>query len=609
MERLKDTSMPAVFQQQVRKYGDRACVSYKTGGRYVDISWNRMNTMVRNLAAFLISRGIQPGDRVAIFSPNRYEWWVSDLAILSIGAVDVPIYATNSAEEAYYVLQHSESKGCLAGAAEHLQKVMQIRDRLPGLEFILAYDTAEGFGPDVLTFDQALQEGEKKGLNDVFESRLAAVKPSDMATIIYTSGTTGPPKGVMLSHDNFVSNVRQALADFWDLVSDQDVLLSFLPLSHSLERTAGYYMPIAWGAQVAFAEDFSRIQENMVEIKPTCIISVPRFYEKIHSGILAKVGEAPATKQALFKWAIETARLNLPYACTQKPPKGFFALRYRLADKIIFSKLKTVLGMDRLRFAVSGGGALSVSDAEFFLGMGITVLEGFGLTETTPITNVNRFCLIKPGTVGPPVPETTVKISPEGEILIKGPQVMLGYYKDEAATREAFTEDGFFRTGDLGAVDADGYLSITGRIKDIIVTAGGKNIAPRNIESRLMESPYIEQVAVIGEKRKYLSALIVPAFEELKKWARTHQVPFTDHEDLIQNQTVVDLYTREIEGLMADFARVEQIRKFRLLPHEWTQETGEMTPTLKLKRKILEEKFKGEIEKLYPPEPLSPPRN
>jgi len=605
MEILKDTTMAAVFQQQVAKYGDKPCVAYRTGGHYVDLSWSQMNQMVRELAAFLVSRGVQPGDRVAIFSPNRYEWWVSDLAVLSIGAVDVPIYATNSVAEAKYVLEHSGAKGCLVGTPEHLQKVLQVKGQLGDLDFLVAFDTAEGFGPDVKSFAQALEEGRQNYSAEEFDSRLVAVKPSDPATIIYTSGTTGPPKGVMLSHDNFVANVRQALADFWELVSDDDVLLSFLPLSHSLERTAGYYMPIAWGAKVAFAEDFSKIQENMVEVRPTCIISVPRFYEKIHSGILAKVADASPTKQKLFKWAIETARMNLPYTCTQNPRKGLFALRYRIADKLIFSKLKAVLGMERIKFAVSGGGPLSVADAEFFLGMGIVVLEGFGLTETTPITNVNRAWLIKPGTVGPPVPETTIKLSPEGEILVKGPQVMLGYYKDEAATKAVFTEDGFFRTGDIGVIDADGYLAITGRIKDIMVTAGGKNIAPQNIEGRLKESPYIEQVALIGDRRKYIAALIVPAFEELEKWARANQIKSYDHEDLVKDPKVIDFYNREIENLMADFARVEQVRKFKLLAAEWTQETGEMTPTLKLKRKVIEQKYQDEIESLYPPEVLA----
>jgi len=599
MEKFKETCMATVFQNQVIKYGERACVAHKKDGKFTDISWNRMNDMVRDLASFLISKGIQKGDNVAIFSPNRYEWWVADLAILSIGSPDVPIYATNSAEEAQYVLDHSGSKACFVGTQEHLEKVLKVKDSLPNLEFIVVFDPLKEEIPDVFTFSEALKQGKMQDFG-VFRLRLESIEPSDLATIIYTSGTTGPPKGVMLSHDNFLSNVNQVLSEFSELVSEEDVFLSFLPLSHVLERTVGYYLPISFGAKVAFAEDFSKIQENLVEIKPTLIVSVPRLYEKIHAGILAKVADAPAVKKALFNWAVNIATENLPYHCTQKPRKGLFALKYRLADRLIFSKLKAALGMERIKFAASGGGPLSVSDAEFFLGMGVTVLEGFGLTETTPMTNVNRPWLVKPGSVGGAVKDTIIKIADDGEILIKGPQVMLGYYKNEEATSELFTEDGFFRTGDIGRIDEDDYLSITGRIKEIIITAGGKNISPQNIEIGLKESRFIEQVATIGDRRKFLSALVVPAFEELEKWAKEQRVSFKDKEDLMQNDPVIDLFKKEIEEHTKDLAQVEQIRKFKLLSAEWTQETGELTPTLKVKRRIIEEKYAQEIESMYP---------
>ena len=602
MAMYDETSMAAVFQNQVEKYGEKACVSHKKDGQYVDISWNQMDDMVQNLASFLISMGIKKGDKIAIFSPNRYEWWVTDLAVLSIAAVDVPIYATNSAKEALYVLDHSGARACFVAGQEHLEKVLQVKDLLPNLEFIVVYDPVRHDKEGVFTFTGALEKGQAQNAKDEIYSRLKSINLSDLATVLYTSGTTGPPKGVKLSHNNIISNVDQSLESFHEFLSEKDIFLSFLPLSHALERTAGYYIPVRLGCSVAFAEDFSTIQQNMLEIRPTMIVSVPRLYEKIHAGILSKVSKAPALKKALFGWAIRIASKNLPYACMGKPRRGWFAFRYRLADRLIFSKLKAALGMDRITFAVSGGGPLSVSDAEFFIGMGIIVLEGFGLTETSPITNVNRAGLIKPGTVGSPVRDTVIKISDEGEILFKGPQVMLGYHKDEEATGEAFTEDGFFRTGDLGRIDEDGYLSITGRIKDIIITAGGSNVSPQNLENSLKDSRFIEQVAVIGDRRKYLSALIIPAFEELESWAKTQGLIFSGREDLVKNDQVNELFENEVKRYTNQFARVQQIRKLGLLPIDWSQETGELTPTLKLKRRVIEEKYSSEIEDMYPTE-------
>ncbi len=596
----RESTMAGIFQNQAERYGEKACLAYKREGKYSDLSWNQINEMVRNLSSFLTSKGIKRGDRVAIFSPNRYEWWVSDLALLSIGAIDVPIYATNSAEEALYVLDHSGAKACFTGEAERLEKLVGIRDRLPNLEFMVYYERdGQELGDNILAYDDALKIGEGLYDRDNFNKTLEDIQPSDPATIIYTSGTTGPPKGVVLSHNNFVSNVNQIMADFSQHLSDQDIFLSFLPLSHVLERTAGFYLPVRFGAKVAFAESFLTIQQDLQEIRPTLIISVPRLYEKIHMGILSKLKNASHIKKSLFGWAVKVATENLSYVCTGKDRKGAFAIKFRIADKLIFSKLKAALGMDRMKFAVSGGGPLSVSDGEFFLGMGIIILEGFGLTETTPVTNVNRPRLIKSGTVGPPLPETEIKLSSAGEILIKGPQVMLGYYNDEEATREVFTDDNFFRTGDIGSIDEDGYLSITGRMKEIIITSGGKNVSPQYIENSLKDSLYIEQISVIGDRRKYLSALIIPAFDELRKWANENGINFSNNEDLVKNDLVCELYQEEVDEYNKKFSRVEQIKRFTILPNEWTQDSGELTPTLKLKRRIIEKKYAGEIDGMY----------
>lgn len=603
MAKFKETSMAAVFQNQAAKLSSKACVAYKKDGKYVDISWADMNQMVRDLACYLMSIGIKKGDKVGLFAQNRYEWWVADLAILSVGAVNVPVYATNSSEEAEYVLNNSECKVCFVGSEDHLQKILKAKKKLKKLGKIVIFDEPAKKSKEAVQINEAYKIGQGYKSKSEFEKRLSAIKLTDLATIIYTSGTTGNPKGVMLTHKNFISNVNNTLdGGVRPYFTTDDVFLSFLPLSHSLERTAGQYAAITVGAKTAFAVDVSTLMENFGEVRPTIVISVPRIYEKVHAGILAKVADAPGLKKAIFNFAMSAAKSNLPYVCRDKTPGGLTGFKVRIADKLVFSKMKATLGMDRLKLAISGGGPLSVSDAEFFIGMGIRILEGFGLSETTPITNYNRPDHIKPGTVGPAIPETIVKISDEGEILLKGPQIMAGYYKNPKATKEVFTKDGFFKTGDIGVIDEDGFLSITGRIKDIIVTAGGKNISPQNIENSLKLSKFIEQVAIIGDNRKYLAALIIPAFEETKKWAKKQGIVLATNTDVINNDAVNKLIAAEIDKYTSQFSRVEQIRKFKLLDAEWTQETDELTPTQKIKRRVVASKYAKEIESMYPPE-------
>ena len=602
MGKFKEVCMPAIFQNQAERLGDKACVAYKKGGKYVDISWREMNRMIHDLAYYLLSIGIKKNDKISLFSPNRYEWWVASQATLSIGAVSVPIYATNSPEEAQYIIDNSDSRACFVGTEEHLERVLKVRSKLRKMKQIIIFDEISKKYKDVITLSEAYRIGQGYKKKDEFDKRLASIKGEDLSTLIYTSGTTGNPKGVMLSHANFVSNASIVYNEVKEYITPDDVFISFLPLSHSLEMTCGYYIPVTVGAKVAFAEDISKLMENFQEVRPTIMISVPRIYEKVHAGILAKVADAPGLKKKIFNWAMKVAAQNLPYICKDKPRTGLFAFKFNLADKLVFHKLKVALGLDRLRFAISGGGPLSVSDAEFFMGMGIKILEGFGLTETTPVTHFNRPNNIKPGTVGHPIPQTKVKIADDGELLIKGPQVMMGYYKNPKATKEAFTKDGWFRTGDIAAIDEEGFLRITGRIKDIIVTAGGKNISPQNIENSLKTSSFIEQVAVIGDRRKYLSALIIPAFEALQKWAKKNGIAFTSNKDLIEKEEVYKLIADEVAKYTKQFSRVEQIRKFKLLDAEWTQQTGELTPTQKVKRRVIEAKYAKEIDSLYPPD-------
>jgi len=602
---FKETSMAAIFQNKVDKLGDKPYAAYKKDGKYHDISWTEMNKMVHNLAYYLLTLGVKKGDKVGLFSQNRWEWHLAALAVNSLGAVDVPIYATNSSEESEYILHNSDSKLCFVGTADHLDKVVKIWKKVPKVKQLIVFDEIKEKKKNIITLKDALGIGEKKQNKKTFDDRLKNIKPSDLSTIIYTSGTTGNPKGVMLTFNNFVADVRNCLCDMKDpvtgrdLIDENDTFLSFLPLSHSLERTSGFYGALYSGSRTAFAEDIKTLMEDFQLVRPTIIICVPRIYEKIHAGILSKVADAPALKQKIFNFAAKQAQKNLPYNCTDKPRSGLFAFKFNLADKLVLSKLKQALGMDRLRYAISGGAPLSVSDAEFFIGMGFKILEGFGLTETTPIMNYNRPWHIKPGTVGPVIKDTIVKISDEGEVLIKGPQVMAGYYKNPKATREVMTKDGFFRTGDIGRVDADGFLAITGRIKDIIVTAGGKNISPQNIENSVKASQYVEQIAVIGDRRKFLSALVVPSFPELEGWARRQGIIYTDVNELLVNDKIIKLFRGELDKFTKHFARVEQLRKFTLLNAEWTQGTGELTPSQKVKRRIIEQKYAKEIEAMY----------
>jgi len=599
MVKINKKTMPAVFQNQCTKYEDKACIAFKKDGGYVDISWKDMNTMVRNIGLYLLSQGIKKGDKVAIFAENRFEWWVADLASLSINAIDVPVYATNSSEEAQYILENSDSKICFVSSEDHLGRVLKTKKKCPKLETIIIFDELPKKKKGVISFKEALQKGSEYKKPADFDKKLAAIKSDDVATYIYTSGTTGNPKGVMLTHDNFYSNVKQCNEYFNELITDEDTYLSFLPLSHSLERTIGFYHPIHQGSKVAFAESTVTLLEDFQLVRPTILISVPRIFEKVHGKVLSNIADASSIKKSIFNWAQKQARKNIPYNCQNKVKSGLFAKKYNLADKLVFSKLKETIGLNKLKFAISGGGPLPISDAEFFLGMGFKIYEGFGLTETTPVTNVNIPTLIKPGTVGLALKKTKVRISDEGEIQIKGPQVMKGYYKNAKATKEVFTKDGYFCTGDIGVIDEDGYLSITGRIKDIIVTAGGKNISPQNLENSLKASRYIEQIAIIGDKRKFLSALVVPAYEELEKWAKKNEIKYESFIDLNNNDMVNQLFRVDIDKYTRNFARVEQIRQFKLLAGEWSQETGELTPSLKVKRGVISDKYTKEIEGLY----------
>jgi long-chain acyl-CoA synthetase len=596
MAYYSEKNLPMIFYHQANVRGNAACVQYKENSEWKDISWLEMSRRVLSVASFLLKSGIKKGDRIAIFSPNRWEWWASDLAALSIGAVTVPVYPTNSEEETLHVLSDSGAALCFTAEKEHLNKVLSIKKKLRNLKTIVSYDDIASRG--IKCFRDAICLNDEKAFEKI-KKTAAAVKGSDAATVIYTSGTTGNPKGVLLTHDNFVSNLRNIFYKLDPFFSYDDKFLSFLPLSHVLERTAGYYVPISIGATVIFAESFQKLLENMTEIQPTVIISVPRIYEKIHAGINVSIKNSSPFKKILFRGALAVAAKNLPYVCTNSPRPFLLNIPFCIFDKLVYSKIKKLIGFNNLRFAISGGGPLSVSDAEFFMGMGIVIMEGFGLTETTPVTHIGIPGMIKVGSVGSAIPETEIRLTDEGEILVRGPQVMKGYYKNPKATKEAMTKDGFFKTGDIGRIDEDGYMFITGRSKDIIITSGGKNISPQNIENLLKGSPYIEQLALVGDRRKFISALIVPDFKTLEKWSKKNKINISNKRELCADERIIALFEKEIERLTESCSRVEKVKKFVLLPDEWTQTTGEMTPSQKVKRRVVESKYKTIIDSIY----------
>jgi long-chain acyl-CoA synthetase len=427
--------------------------------------------------------------------------------------------------------------------------------------------------------------------------RAAEVEPDSLATLIYTSGTTGEPKGVMLTHRNIVSNVHASRAVFKDIASD-DLALSLLPLAHIFERMAGFYTMLDYGVGIAYAEGPEQLVANMNEVRPTVMCLVPRVYEKMYGRIHEKVASDPPLRQRIFRWAIGVGTEAFHCRVEKRAPGPLLRLRNAVADRLVFSKIKQRVG-GRMRLFVSGGAPLAREIAEFFGAAGLLVLEGYGLTETSPVITCNRPDDLKPGTVGKPIPGVEVNIAEDGEILTRGPHVMKGYFKKPEATAEVIDADGWFHTGDVGIVDRDGFLVITDRKKDIIVTSGGKNIAPQPIENRLKTSKYIAEVVMIGNRRHFPAALVVPSFEHLEPWARARAIPFSSREELIARHEVLELYDRTIEELSRDLAQFERIKKVALLPKEFSIESGELTPKLSVRRRVVEQKYKDVIDRLY----------
>lgn len=583
-----------LFFDAVDRYAKADALRYKSGGEWRSISHAELEADVTRLALALERLGLARGDRVALLSENRPEWAMADYAAQCAGLVLVPIYATLPANQITYLLKDSGARLIFVSTAEQFAKVEEIRGELPDLETVISFDEVAAEGGAVLALARVLELGQEErdaGRGEGFRERALAAKPDDVATMLYTSGTTGRPKGVMLTHNNLFSNV-QATRRILD-VSPDDLALSLLPLSHIFERLAAY-MLFSAGCTIAYAESIEAVPQNLVEVRPTIVPSVPRLYEKIHARVMAATG----VRKRLVLWAREMGERWAAATLNGREPDAWTRIRYGVADRLVFSKLRERTG-GRLRFFISGGAPLSPDIARFFYSAGITILEGYGLTETSPVIAVNTPSAFRIGTVGKPVPGTEVMIAEDGEVLVRGPQVMLGYYNMPDETREAIDEDGWFHTGDVGEIDADGFLRITDRKKDLIVTAGGKNVAPAPIENLAKLSRYVAEAVVIGDRRPYPILLIAPDFAVLEATAAEAGIAAKDRHALVQDVRVREMIQADVFARLEGLARFEMPKKLAVLADEFTIGGGELTPTLKVKRRVIEERYRDVIEALY----------
>lgn len=576
-------AIPEIFFETAESHPQKTALLYKKEGVYFPITYKELKEKVLVFSSALQKLGIEKGENVAILSENRPEWVISDLGVMAAGGVVVPLHITLSPKAISNVLSHSKSKILIVSNADFLNKVLLEKKSLRNLKRII--------------FIEKLTDAQKQALKDKVVGWNAIFKinngggqdfeklfldPDGPCSIIYTSGTTGDPKGVVLTHRNFLSNVESVNEVI--PVKHNDIFLSFLPLSHVLERMAGYYMPLCYGATIAYAENAKQLAQNLKEVRPTILISVPRIFEKFHDAVWDKVNSSSHLQQKLFRWAL-------------KQQKG--SLLYRLADFLVFQKIRSRMG-GRLRLTISGGASLNENIARFFYKMGITVLEGYGLTETSPVISANREDDLKFGSVGKLVPGVKMKITDEKEILVRGPSIFSEYFNNKPKTKEAFDKEGWFYTGDLGFLDKQGFLTIIGRGKEMIVTSGGKNVWPEPIENLINNDRFVSQSMIIGNGQKFVSALIVPDWQEIEKYMKENNLPLKEHQKLTRDPNLLDIFQQRIdEKINPSLNDFEKIRNFRLLPQEFSHDQDELTPTLKLRRHIIERHYQKTIASMY----------
>ncbi|HET6761967.1 MAG TPA: long-chain fatty acid--CoA ligase, partial [Gemmatimonadaceae bacterium] len=569
-------TLTKLFFDAVSKFNRPDALQVKVAGAYKPISHTKVAERVRHAARGLSALGVKRGDRVAILSENRPEWAIADFACLTVGLTDVPIYPTLPADQIAYILKDSGAVAIFASDKAQADKIKQIRSQVPALKTVIGFDEMPGLTDiSLANLEKRGAEGETSQSIAAYRSDALTVKPDDLATIIYTSGTTGEPKGVMLTHDNIYSNVAASMKAI--PFDGRDVGLSFLPLSHIFERMAGHYMMFATGTSIAYAESIDTVPVNLQEVRPTLVLSVPRLYEKMYARVLETALTGGFLKKKIFFWARGVADRWASEKLSGREPGGLLAKQYAIAQKLVFSKLKARTG-GRLRYFVSGGAPLSPDINKFFYAAGLEILEGYGLTETSPVIAVNTPENFRIGTVGKAIDGVEIKIASDGEILTRGPHVMKGYYNKPDATREAIEPDGWFHTGDIGEL-RDGFLAITDRKKDIIVTAGGKNIAPQPLENKVKTNKYVAQAVMLGDKRKFPSMLVVPNFDQLEKWAMKRNIIWTDRAQLLRMPTIQAKMEQEVNKELSGAAHFEVPKKIGLLEHDFSIEKGELTPT------------------------------
>jgi len=591
-----------LFFEAVQKFDRPDALQVKVAGAYQPISHRTLAERVRRAALGLQALGAKRGERVAILSENRPEWAIADYACLTAALTDVPIYPNLPPDQVAYILRDCGASAIFVSTAAQADKIRQIRRQCPALRAVIGFSASREDGVD-LTMTELEAKGaaaESQASIAAYRSTADAVRPDDLATIIYTSGTTGEPKGVMLSHDNIYSNVMASAAQIPFEVGD-DTCLSFLPLSHIFERMAGHYMMLHTGVSIAYAESIDTVPIDMQLVKPTLVLSVPRLYEKMYARVLENALAGSGLKKRIFFWARGVAEGWATEKLAGREPGGWVGMQYGMAQRLVFSKLKARTG-SRLRYFVSGGAPLAVEINKFFYAAGLVILEGYGLTETSPVIAVNTPTNFRIGTVGKPIPSVEVMIASDGEICTRGPHVMKGYYNKPNETAEAIDGEGWFHTGDIGELE-DGFLRITDRKKDLIATSGGKKIAPQPIENKVKTNKYVSQAVMIGDKRKFPVLLIVPNWEQLEKWARYKNLIWTDRAQLLQMPTVRAKIEKEVAEELQGLARFEMPKKIGLLEHDFSVERGELTPTLKVKRRVIDQAYKQIIDGLYSEEP------
>jgi long-chain acyl-CoA synthetase len=593
----KPGTLNQLFFDAIERHDKPDALQVKRDGAYRPISSSELADRVRQVALGLQEIGVKRGERVAILSENRPEWAIADYAVLTAGLTDVPIYPTLPAEQIPYIMNDSGAVAVFTSTTEQAAKVAQIRSQCRSLRYAIGFGETKRPGED-FTLDEIRSRGhaaENERRNVEYRQQALAVQPDEVATLIYTSGTTGDPKGVMLTHDNLYSNVMASAVAI--PFGGDDTCLSFLPLSHSFERMAGHYLMLHTGTSIAYAESIDTVPINMQEVRPTLVLSVPRLYEKMFARVLDNALSGGTVKKRIFFWARNVAEKWADQKLAGREPGGLLAWQYGLAQKLVFSKLQARTG-GRLRYFVSGGAPLAPEINKFFYAAGLVILEGYGLTETSPVISVNTPGNFRIGSVGKPVAGVEVSIAADGEILTRGPHVMKGYYNKPDATREAIDAEKWFHTGDIGVLEDD-FIRITDRKKDIIVTAGGKNIAPQPIENKVKTNKYVSQAVMIGDKRKFPVILIVPNWDSLEKWAGQRNIIWTDRKQLLAMPTIHTKMEKEVLGELEGLAHFEMPKKVALLEHDFSIERGELTPTLKVKRRVIDRTYKQVIDALY----------